>query len=80
MLIILCIVIICCTVSINNKISWICEWIDWIKNELFYVESSLWKINTTAERLSSIDDRLKNIGNILDPALDDILYYMPKNK
>ena len=79
MLIILCIVIICCTVSICNKLDYTAERIDRVEKELEYKPDS-WSVKNLEYKLENIEDRLKNIDLTLDGSLDDIIYYMPKNR
>lgn len=78
MLIILCIVITCCTASICNKI-------DKSYNEI--ADSILMELNYKASdttlqgikyQLEDTNKHLKNIYLQLDGSLDDIIYYMPK--
>lgn len=79
MLIILCIVIICCTVSIDKSIGYAVEQINKVEKELWY-KPDRWTVESLKWTLDSIDDRLHNIDSMLDGSLDDIIYYMPKNR
>lgn len=80
MLIVLCIVIVCCTISVNkklNEISWKVENLEynivlpWINDIYKVLDNIEWTAETT-------DKRIKNIELMLDWSLDDIVYYLEK--
>lgn len=80
MLIILCIVIIWCTASICNKIEKSYNEIaDSILSELNYKASDT-TLQSIKYQLEDTNTHLKNIYLQLDGSLDDIIYYMPKNR
>lgn len=79
MLIILSVVIIICSLCICNKIDSVNEWLDNIRYELGYKASDS-SIKTLKLKLDEVDKKLHNIDLTLDGSLDDILYYMPKNR
>ena len=80
MLIVLCVVIICCTMSTNKKLDSVYEridsfaydtvlpWINDIYHVLDYIESAV----------ENTDKKVKDIHLMLDWSLDDIVYYLGK--
>lgn len=79
MLIILTLTIIICTVCICKKIDYTAEQVNKVEKELEYKPDN-WTVKSLEYKLDSIDSRLKNIDLTLDGSLDDIIYYMPKNR
>ena len=82
MLIILCIVMICCTVSINKKLDLVYERIDLLDYNtiLPWINDTYHVLDYIESAVENTDKRVKDIYLMLDWSLDDILYYMPKNK
>lgn len=80
MLIVLSIVIICCTISVNKKLEDVSRQMENLNyNTMLGWINDLYDVLLNIEgAVENTDKKIKNIDLMLDWALDDIVYYISK--